>query len=135
MTPRPRLRYIELITGHQHDGPAWVAFANASKSGAQLYFNGKALKRVEGDRHIDTANGDVYWAAAVKKEGTNRHREGRGIISIEKSALPSYLRLVGMTEIDANHFVVIDDLPPTDASQFEPPPKAAGEDKPGEPAA
>jgi len=129
MIPRPRLRYIELITGHQHDGPAWIAFANASKSGARLYFNGKALKGVEGDRHIDVATGDTYWVSAVKKEGTNRHREGRGIISIEKSALPSYLRLVGMTEIDSNHFVVIDDLPPTDASQFEPPPKAAS-DKP-----
>lgn len=132
MTPRPRLRYIELITGHQHDGPAWIAFANASKSGSQLYFNGKALKRVEGDRHIDTATGDTYWAAAVKKQGTNRHREGRGLISIEKSALPSYLRLVGFTEVDTDHFVVIDDLPPTDASQFEPPAKSAAEDKPDE---
>lgn len=118
MTPRPRLRYIELLTGYSHNGPAWIAFAQASKSGAQLYFNGKALARVEGSRHMDVTTREEYWASGVKKDGRDRHWSGAGKVSIEKGAVASYLRLIGATELDASRFDVIEDLPATDASQF-----------------
>ena len=127
MNSRPRLRYIELLTGQSHNGPAWIAFANASKSGAQLYFNGKALARIEGSRHIDTATQEMYWASVVKKDGKDRHWSGSGKVSIEKGAIASYLRFIGATELDEKRFDVIDDLPPTDASQFSAPARQTGE--------
>ena len=130
MNSRPRLRYIELLTGQSHNGPAWIAFANASKSGAQLYFNGKALARIEGSRHIDIATQELYWASVVKKDGKDRHWSGSGKVSIEKGAIASYLRFIGATELDEKRFDIIDDLPPTDASQFSAPAR-----QPGEPAA
>ena len=118
MNARPRLRYIELLTGHDHDGPAWIAFVQASKSGARLYFNGKALARLEGSRHYDVETRETYWASGVKKDGRDRHRTGSGKVAIEKSAIPSYLRFIGATELDASRFVVIDDLPATDVIRF-----------------
>ncbi len=117
MKARNRLRYIELMTGHSHDGPAWIAFVQASKSGAQLYFNGKALARLEGSRHFDVQTREIYWASGVKKDGQDRHWAGGGKVSIEKSAVPSYLRLIGATELDVSRFMVIDDLPATDVHQ------------------
>jgi hypothetical protein len=118
MKSRLRLRYIELLTGHHHDGPAWIAFVQASKSGSQLYFNGKALARVEGSRHMDVETREYYWASGVKKDGRDRHWAGGGKVLIEKSAVPSYLRLIASTELDASRFNVIDDLPATDVTKF-----------------
>ena len=123
MNPRTRLRYIELLTGHSHNGPAWIAFAIASKSGSQLYFAGKALARLEGSRHIDIATQELYWVSGVKKDGKDRHWSGSGKVSIEKGAVASYLRLTGATEIDPKRFDVIEDLPPTDSSGFHAPAK------------
>ena len=117
MNSRPRLRYIERLTD-SHDGPAWIAFVQASKSGARLYFNGKALASIEGSRHMDIETLEIYWAAPPKKDGQDRHWTGGGKVSIEKSAVPSYLRLIGATELDAGRFVLIDDLPATDITRF-----------------
>ena len=118
MTSRPRLRYIELLSGHAQNGPAWIAIAQASKSGARLYFNGKALARIEGSRHMDIETLEIYWVANVKKDGRDRHYTGSGKVSIEKGAVPSYLRLIGAESIDTERLKLIDDLPPTDLSRF-----------------
>lgn len=42
------IKYIELKTGHNDSGPAWVARVKLSRSGRTVYFNGKALKRAHG---------------------------------------------------------------------------------------
>ena len=34
------LRYIELKTGHDDNGPAWIARVKLSKSKRTIYFNG-----------------------------------------------------------------------------------------------
>ena len=118
MNSRTRLRYIELMTGHSHDGPAWIAFVATSKSGAQIYFNGHALARVEGSRHMDVETREEYWVSGVKKDGADRHRLGKGKVAIEKGAVPSYLRFTGANELDLSRLTVIDDLPPTDITKF-----------------
>ena len=47
------LKYIELKTGYNDNGPAWIGRVKVSKSGCTLYFNGRALKR-EGAAHRGT---------------------------------------------------------------------------------
>ena len=43
------LRYIELKTGYNDDGPAWIAHVELSRSMRTVYFNGRALLRVRHD--------------------------------------------------------------------------------------
>jgi len=116
------LKYIELKTGHAHDGPAWIARVKYSKSGRTVYFDGKALKRVRkggtSGNHLDVTTGEEYWVSAVKKTGTERHRDGSGIIRIEAAAVGQYLRLKGKPELDLQLFEIIPDLPEPDPSKF-----------------
>jgi hypothetical protein len=89
------LKYIEQKTGYADNGPAWIARVKVSKSGRTVYFNGRALKRIEGGgvggNHIDLDSGDEYWVSGVSKRGVNRHWAGSGTIMIEASAVPAYL--------------------------------------------
>jgi hypothetical protein len=38
-------RYIELKTGYDDNGPAWIGRAKRSRSGQTVYFNGCTFKR------------------------------------------------------------------------------------------
>ena len=42
------LRYIELKSGYNDDGPAWIGYVKLSRSGRTVYFNGRALKQGTG---------------------------------------------------------------------------------------
>jgi hypothetical protein len=45
------LRYIELKSGGYSDnGPAWIAYVEQSKTGRTLYFNGRGLMKLKGQR-------------------------------------------------------------------------------------
>jgi len=118
MAARTLLRYIELKSGYADNGPAWVAHVRTSKSGTQIYFNGKALQRGEGSRHFDIETGEIYWVSGIKKNGADRHWAGGGKVSIEKGAVAAYLALVGETALDRARFVVVDDLPRADIARF-----------------
>jgi hypothetical protein len=39
--------YLELKSGHNDSGPAWVSLVSFSRSGETVYFNGKAIKRID----------------------------------------------------------------------------------------
>ena len=116
------LKYIELKTGHSDNGPAWVAHVSVSKSGRTVYFNGKALKRAGGSfvlgNHYDLETGEEYWVSGVKKDGSDRHSAGSGVVQIEASAVAEYLRVVGATELDASRFRVVPDCQKTDPAKF-----------------
>ena len=116
------LKYIEKKSGHADNGPAWVARVKQSKSGRTLYFNGKALKRIDGGgisgNHIDVESRDEYWVSGVKKRGTNRHWAGSGLIMIESSAVQAYLEITGRQELDLSQFQVVSDFPETDPAMF-----------------
>ena len=116
------LKYIELKSGHNDDGPAWIARVKVSRSGRTVYFNGKALKRASGGgiagNHYDLDNGQEYWVSGIKKNGLDRHRAGSGLMAIEAAAVPEYLRLVGATELDHSKFKIIEDLEEPDPSRF-----------------
>lgn len=114
------LRYVELKSGQNNKGPAWIAHVKVSRSGNTVYFNGKALKRGGGisGNHVDLETGEEYWVSGVKKDGTDRHWAGSGKIFIEESAVSEYLELVGKSELDRSRLVVIRDLPETNIERF-----------------
>jgi hypothetical protein len=115
------LKYIELKTGHEHDGPAWIARVKVSQSGRTLYFNGRALKRAgrgASGNYVDLKTREAFWVSGVKKRGVNRHWAGSGKVSIEAGAVPEYLELVGSRELDSSRFQIIADLPAPETSVF-----------------
>jgi hypothetical protein len=114
------LKYIELKTGHNDDGPAWIARVKASKSGRTIYFNGRALK--QGSRgagnFVDIETGESFWISGVKRDGSDRHKAGSGKILVEANALQEYLATVGRTELDKSRFAVTHEIRETDPSEF-----------------
>lgn len=114
------LRYVELKTGQNDKGPAWIARVQVSRSGNTIYFNGKALKRSGGisGNHVDLETGEEYWVSGPKKDGTDRHWAGSGKISIEESAVSEYLALIGKSELDQSRLAIIPDLLETDIQRF-----------------
>jgi hypothetical protein len=93
------LKYIELKSGHNGNGPAWIARVKVSRSGRTVYFNGKALKRASGGgiagNHYDIRSGQEYWVSGIKKNGLDRHWAGSGLVAIEAAAVPEYLNWSG----------------------------------------
>jgi hypothetical protein len=70
------LRYIELKSGHSDNGPAWIGYVAQSKLGRTLYFNGRGLMKLKGQRrgesggnYIDMETGESFWVSGVKKNG------------------------------------------------------------------
>lgn len=116
------LRYIELKSGHNGNGPAWIARVKVSRSGRTVYFNGKALKRASGGgiagNHYDIENGQEYWISGIKKNGLDRHWAGSGLVAIEAAAVLEYLRLIGATQLDRSKFKVVENLEEPDPSKF-----------------
>ena len=100
---KTELKYIELVNGFSHDGPAWIGLASFSKSGKTVYFDGKAFQRVGSDRtggnFYDIESGNEYWISGVKKDMTDRHKFGGGKIFVEKRILNDYLQTIGETEL------------------------------------
>lgn len=112
------LRYIELKTGHSDNGPAWIARVKLSKSKRTVYFNGRALHQAGRGCYFDLVSYEEYWVSGVKKDGTDRHWAGGGVVLIEASAVPEYLRVVGKAQLDTTRLKVIPDIPETDPAQF-----------------
>ncbi|GAA4282283.1 hypothetical protein GCM10022260_27060 [Gaetbulibacter aestuarii] len=119
---KPELRYIELKSGFENTGPAWIGMAEFSKSGRTVYFNGRALKNSKAQgitgNYYDIENGDEYWISGIKKNGTDRHWVGGGKIMIDRNVVDLYLSKVNFDILDKNRFVLTD-IKPTDKQKFE----------------
>ncbi len=117
------LRYIELKTGFEHNGPAWIGYVTPSKTGRTVYFNGRALQRCKGGwdsgNHYDVESLEHFWASGVKKNGADRHRFGSGKVLIEAAAVPEYLGTVGGVELDASRLKVTHSIVQTEIRRFE----------------
>ena len=83
------LKYIELKSGFADNGPAWIGRVRTSKTGATVYFNGRALKKgnVGSGNFFDLVTGEAFWVSGVKRNGDDRHWAGSGKIAVE--AYPS----------------------------------------------
>ena len=95
------LKYIELKTGYNDNGPAWIARVKVSKSGRTIYFDGRALKQgaVCAGNFVDIETRETFWVSGVKRDGTDRHWAGSGKIFVEAAAVEEYLAIVGRPEL------------------------------------
>lgn len=113
---KPQLVYVELKTGYNDNGPAWIGIASFSKTGRMIYFNGKAFQKgsnVKGN-HFDVVTGDEYWISGIKKDGSNRHWAGSGKIQIDKAVVDQYLALTNQTTLTKSMFEIVElnNVPP-----------------------
>ena len=120
------LRYVELKSGYSDNGPAWIGYVTPSKTGRTLYFNGRALVKLKGQRrdaeggnYIDTETRESFWVSGVKKKANDRHWAGTGRVLVEAAALPEYLKLIKADALDKSRYDVTDSIVPTDIARFE----------------
>ncbi len=113
------IRYIELKSGFQNDGPAWIAKVERSRSGKLVYFNNRGLQRanVSNGNFIDIESGDVYWISGVKTKGSNRIYSHADIL-IEEQALESLNNKKSEMKLSPSKLTVISDLPRTDKDRI-----------------
>lgn len=104
------LMYIELKTGYNDDGPAWIGYVKTSKSKRTIYFNDHAYQKYNGNyaNYIDVETEEEYWISGLKKSESNRHWAGKGKIMIDRRAVQEYLELIGESELPGNLFTVIE---------------------------
>jgi hypothetical protein len=119
------LRYIELKSGHADNGPVWIGYVTPSKTGRTLYFNGRGLMKLKGQRrgesggnYVDMETGESFWVSGVKKKGQDRHWAGSGKVLIEAAALSDYLKVIGAEALDKSRCEVRDDIRQTDIKRL-----------------
>lgn len=91
--------YVELKTGHNDDGPAWICRVRFSKRGRTLYYRDLKLQSLKGagvaGNYYDLETGDEYWVSGVKKNREDRHWAGSGAVNVEGDVRDEYERSVG----------------------------------------
>lgn len=119
------LRYLELKSGHSDNGPAWIGYVTPSKTGRTLYFNGRGLMKLKGQRrgesggnYVDMVTGEAFWVSGVKKNGADRHWAGSGKVLVEAAALSEYLKVIGAKTLDKSHCEVTDTIRQTDIERL-----------------
>ena len=119
------LRYIELKSGFSDNGPAWIGYVSQSKTGRTLYFNGRGLMKLKGQRrgesggnYVDMETGESFWISGVKKNGEHRHWAGSGKILIEAAAIPEYLDTIGAERLDESQCEVTNTIRETDIERL-----------------
>jgi hypothetical protein len=118
------LRYVELKSGYSDDGPAWIGYVTSSKTGRTLYFNGRGLLKLKGQRRWDAGNymdvesGEGFWVSGIKKNGQDRHWAGSGKVLVESAALTDYLKAIGASALDLLRYEVTDAIRPTDIDRL-----------------
>ena len=68
-----------------------------------VYRKGKGFS----SNYFDIETGNGYWISGVKKNGTDRHKFGKGIIEIDESIIAEYLEIIGETELQKNKFKIV----------------------------
>ena len=134
------LRYIELKSGHSDNGPAWIAYVTQSKTGRTLYFNGRGLMKLKGQRrgdsggnYIDMETGESFWVSGVKKDGENRHWAGSGKVLIEAAAVAEYLQTIKARTLDTSRCEVTNSIRPTDIERLSQLANSSGKGWPHDP--
>jgi hypothetical protein len=115
------LRYIELKSGHSDNGPAWIGYVTSSKTGRTLYFDGRGLMKLKGQRrgsmggnYVDMETGESFWTSGVKKNGEDRHWAGSGKVLVEAIAVSEYLQTIGAKTLDKSRCEVTNSIRQTD---------------------
>ena len=119
------LRYIELKSGHSDNGPAWIGYVTPSKTRRTLYFNGRGLMKLKGQRrgesggnYVDMETGEAFWVSGIKKDGKDRHWAGSGKVLVEARALSEYLKVIGAKTLDGTRCEVTNVIRQTDIERL-----------------
>ena len=119
------LRYIELKSGHSDNGPARIGYVTQSKSGRTLYFDGRGLMKLKGQRrgesggnYIDMETGETFWVSGVKKNGEDRHWAGSGKVLIEAAAVAEYLATIKTKSLDTSRCEITKSIVETDIERL-----------------
>jgi hypothetical protein len=133
------LRYIELKSGHSDNGPAWIGYVSLSKSGRTLYFNGRGLMKLKGQRrgdsggnYVDMETGESFWISGVKKNGQDRHWAGAGKILVEAIAIADYLKEIDAEALDKSRCEVTSSIVETDIERLSQLANASGKGLPND---
>jgi hypothetical protein len=136
------LRYIELKSGHSDNGPAWIGYVTSSKTGRTLYFNGRGLMKLKGQRrgesggnHVDMETGESFWVSGVKKNGEDRHWAGSGRVLIEAAAIPDYLKAIGAKILNTSRCDVTNSIRQSDIERLSRLANSSGKGWPDDPEA
>ena len=115
------LRYVELKSGYSDNGPAWIGYVKQSKTGRTLYFNGRGLMKLKGQRrgesggnYIDMETGESFWVSGVKKNGRDRHWTGSGKVLVEAAAVAEHLETIKAITLDTSRYKVTNSIRQTD---------------------
>ncbi len=134
------LRYIEIKSGHSDNGPAWIAYVTQSKSGRTLYFNGRGLMKLKGQRrggsggnYIDMETGESYWVSGVKKNGEDRHWAGSGKVLIERAVVSDYLNTIKANALDMSRCEITHSVVQTDIERLSRLANSSGKGWPNDP--
>ena len=115
---KTQLKYIELKSDYEDNGPAWIGKVEFSKSGKTAYFNGHAF---HGNGHgicRDIESREIYWISGVKKNGQDRHWAGNGKIMIDRNVIDEYLSIIDSKCLDLKKYILVD-VEETDKQKFE----------------
>ncbi len=104
------LKYIELKSGYENNGPAWIGRVKISRTGKTVYFNNHAFQKYNGilGNYYDVESGEEYWISGIKKNGTDRHWTGCGKIIIDRKIINNYLSVIGKEKLDDTKFIIED---------------------------
>jgi hypothetical protein len=95
---RTRIMYVELKTGHNDNGPAWIGRVSFSKTGQTIYYREKSLRRIHGGgvqgNYRDVETGEEYWVSGVKRNQEDRHWAGTGAVEIDPDVEDEYRRMI-----------------------------------------
>lgn len=118
---KPELIYVELKSGYSDNGPAWIGNGFYNRTRKTVYFNGQVFCRSKGSsgNHIDLETGEEYWISGIKKNGTDRHWTGSGVVKIDKSVIDEYLQLRDLTSLTKGKYeiVMLNNEPATETSK------------------
>jgi hypothetical protein len=106
---KAELTYVELKTGYNDNGPAWIGNGFYNRTRKTVYFNGQVFCRSQSvsGNHIDLETGEAYWISGIKKNGTDRHWAGAGTIEIDESVVDEYLRLRDLTGLRKGKYIIV----------------------------
>ena len=101
--------YVEIENEANHDGKAWIGKCFFSKTKQTIYFNGNVYRKSKGfsSNYFDIESGNGFWISGVKKNGTDRHKFGKGLIEIDESIIEEYLKIINETELPKSKFKVV----------------------------
>lgn len=103
-----KLVYVELKSGYDDDGPAWIGYGVYNRTGKTLYFNGIAFRKAQGISGNYFSDSDEYWVSGIKKNAEHRYPWGKGKIQIDKDAVAEYKELTGLKELLKSKYEIVD---------------------------